>query len=565
MTTAHARRFAALATALAGAATIASSLSPSAPARERLLEALEPAAAQSVAHVLGVIGGLATVWLALGVWHGRRPSSRAAIAVLGMLAVVHLAKGLDYEEALIGLAVASGIHRVLAPRRPGTAPSGPLVGALMALTALTAAFLTTLAVLLFSGHSPQLAASAVKAGEDVFWTAQVTFKGTALTGLHLLVALALGSVVVLLRAWLAPAMRCDGHDAREHRRVAALVAEHGEDSIAPFALRADKAFHFAAGGAVAYRVVRETAVVAGDPIGPPGCAAPAMASFLAHAYTQGWDVVLLGATDEHVEGYAALGLRTMQVGLEAVVDPREFSLAGRAHKTVRKAVNRVQRHGWTIEIVSGAELHGTLGEELAEVERAWRRGRRRLYGFAMAGDRLWGAPEDAADVYAIARNPEGEARAFQRYVRYRRGLSLDAMRRLDDEPNGIADSLVAAVLAHARERGYSEVSLNFSGFGHLMAADTLERRSHRLARMALRPLHRTFQLERLARFAGKFGPAWRPRHLVYTARTRLPLAAVRVLQAEAYIKPPPPTQAADAWLPAPVPLATGRLVTASRR
>src|SRR4051812_18216414 len=117
MTTAHARRFAALATALAGAATIASSLSPSAPARQRLLEALEPEAAQSAAHVLGVAGGLATVWLALGVWHGRRPSSRAAIAVLGLLAVVHLAKGLDYEEALVGLAVASGIHRVLAPRR----------------------------------------------------------------------------------------------------------------------------------------------------------------------------------------------------------------------------------------------------------------------------------------------------------------------------------------------------------------------------------------------------------------------------------------------------------------
>ena len=63
----------------------------------------------------------------------------------------------------------------------------------------------------------------------------------------------------------------------------------------------------------------------------------------------------------------------------------------------------------------------------------------------MATDRLWGAPEDAADLYALARNPRGEVRAFQRYVPYRGGLSLDAMRRLDDEPNGISDALVAAV------------------------------------------------------------------------------------------------------------------------
>jgi lysyl-tRNA synthetase class 2 len=195
-------------------------------------------------------------------------------------------------------------------------------------------------------------------------------------------------------------------------------------------------------------------------------------------------------------------------------------------------------------------------------EAAWRRTHRRLYGFAMASDRLWGAPEDDTDLYAIARNPAGEIRAFQRYVRYRRGLSLDAMRRLDDEPNGISDSLVAAMLAHARELGCAEVSLNFSAFGHLMAADTLERRAHRLFRWALRRLHGRFQLERLMRFAAKFGPAWRPRYVVYTSRTRLPLAALRVLQAEAYIKPPPPPRrvARDRWLPAPVPIATMRAV-----
>ena len=559
MRTAQPRRVAALATALAGAATIASSLSPSAPARQRMLEALEPGSAQSAAHVLGVLGGIVTIWLALGVWKGRRPSSRAAIVVLGVLAIVHLAKGLDYEEALLGLAVASGIHRVVAPRRPGAAPSAALIGALIGLSALMAAFVTTLMVLLVSGRSPHLAAMTIKAAEDVLWVVPITFKGTALTGVHLLVALAVGSVIVLLRALLAPTMPCDGHGAADHNRVAALVAEHGEDSIAPFALRADKAFHFAAGGAVAYRVVRETAVVAGDPIGPEGCARAAMESFLEHARGHGWDVVVLGATDARLPDYCALGLRSMQVGLEAVVDPRTFTLEGSASKTVRKAVNRVHRRGWTIEIVSGAQLGNTVAAELGLVESAWRHSHRRRYGFAMAGDRLWGAPEDAGDVYAIARNPAGEARAFQRYVRYRHGLSLDAMRRLDDDPNGISDSLVAAVLALAREQGCSEVSLNFAGFGHLMAAETLERRSHRLARWALQPLHRRFQLERLARFAGKFGPAWRPRHLIYTTRTRLPLAAVRVLQAEAYIKSPRQATAADAWLPSPVPIPAGPL------
>src|SRR3954463_5156081 len=86
------RNLAALATALAGLATLASSLSPNAPARERLLEALEPGAAQAAAHALGCAGGLVLLWLAFGVLGGRRPAGRAAIAVLGVLAIVHTAK-----------------------------------------------------------------------------------------------------------------------------------------------------------------------------------------------------------------------------------------------------------------------------------------------------------------------------------------------------------------------------------------------------------------------------------------------------------------------------------------
>jgi lysyl-tRNA synthetase class 2 len=552
---AWARWLTALATALVGVVTLVSSLSPNLPAREQLLEAVEPGAAQAVAHAIGVLGGVATLWLALGVLHGRRSAGRAAIVVLGLLAVVHAAKGLDYEEALLGLAIAFALQRALRARRREESPSRSLIGALVVLVALAGAFAVTLTVMLVSGHSARLGPTLLRAAEVVVGTASSAgLHGAARTWLHLLIGVACASLVFVLRGLLAPARAHDGHEPHEHRAVAELVARHGEDSIAPFALRADKAFHFAHGGVLAYRTLRETAVVAGDPIGPPGAAGPIMASFLSFAGRQGWDVVLLGATDAQLPGYHALGLRTLQVGLEAVVDPRDFTLDGQAMRTVRKAVARVRRHGWSVEVLTGAQLDERLSAELLAVEGQWRRTHRRLYGFAMAGDRLWGAPEDASDVYAIARDPAGEVRAFQRYVGYRRGLSLDAMRRLDDQPNGIADSLVAAVLEHARVTGCREVSLNFSGFGHLMAADTLERRSHRIARWSLQRLHGRFQLERLARFAEKFRPQWRARHVVYTGRTRLPLAALRIMQAEAYLKPPQPARRRDAWLPAPIPV-----------
>jgi lysyl-tRNA synthetase, class II len=534
----------AAATALTGLATTASSLSPDAPPRRRLLEAVEPASAHAAAHALGVVGGLLVLGLAAGVLAGRRSSARVAVVALGVLALVHIAKGLDYEEAGLGLAVAVALRRLLR----GLAPSCTTLPALTALVGLAAAYATTLLVLLLTGRSAHLAPTALRAAATLSGGEPATR-----LGLQVGLALAAGAVALALRELVAPAAACDGHSCAEHARAARLVGAYGDDSIAPFALRADKAFHFAHGGVLAFRALGGTAIVAGDPIGPPGSAAPILASFMAVARARQWDVVLLGATAGTAADYARLGLRTMQVGLEAVVDPRGFSLDTPSAKTVRKAVRRVERHGWTVEVVPAANLDLGLTLRISAVEAAWRRRHRRLYGFAWAGDRLWGAPEDTGDVYVLAQNAAGELRAFQRYVPYRRGLSLDAMRRLDDEPNGIADSLVAAVLAYARDAGHEEVSLNFSAFGHLMAADTVARRSQRLARWALRRLHRRFQLERLARFTAKFGPSWRPRYLVYTSRTRLPVAALRIMQAEAYLRPPRRRLAPHAWLPAPLP------------
>jgi lysyl-tRNA synthetase, class II len=255
-----------------------------------------------------------------------------------------------------------------------------------------------------------------------------------------------------------------------------------------------------------------------------------------------------GAGEGHLAAYRALGLRALRIGSEAVADPAAFALDA-APKSLRKAVRRVQRRGFAVRVVPAWSLSRREVEEIVDVELAWRAGQPRTIGFAMAMDRLLGAPEDAQDTYVLGRAPDGSLRAFLRFVRYRDGLSLDAMRRLGDDPNGLTETLVVAVLGHARASGVREISLNFAGFAHLMAADALLNRGQRIARWGLSCLQGRFQLERLARFNAKFGPAWRPRYLLYTGRTRLPLAALRVLQAEAYLKGPRHRPCRDAWRP----------------
>jgi lysyl-tRNA synthetase class 2 len=349
----------------------------------------------------------------------------------------------------------------------------------------------------------------------------------------------------------APAQQ--GHAPWEHGRAAQLVAEHGRDPLDPFALRADKAFHFAAGGVLAYRVIGRTAVVAGDPIGPPGSAAAVLDSFAAYAARRGWGVCATGISPAGLAALGGCGFHALEIGAEALVDPRAFGLEGRRVRKVRQAVARVERAGWTVEARPARTLAAPTVAELDGVEQRWRARQRRLCGFAMTLGRLWGAPEDLDAVYVLARDPAGALCAFLRFAPYRSGggLSLDAMRRgMAAEPNGLGETMVVEALRWAAAEGIAEVSLNFAGFAHVMAVDrsTLGLR-RRLLRVLLRALHGRFQLERLARFNAKFLPTWQSRYLLYRRRRELPLAGWRVLQAEAYLRPPAAASLPLRWEP----------------
>jgi lysyl-tRNA synthetase class 2 len=316
------------------------------------------------------------------------------------------------------------------------------------------------------------------------------------------------------------------------------VREHGSDSLDPFTLREDKAFHFAAGGFLAYRVLRETAVISGDPVGPSGSATEVLASFVRFAEERGWNVVITAASDRHLPTSKDLGLRVLRIGDEAVVDPRAFSLEGRPIRKVRQSIARVKRHGWQVEVVDDREVSPSLERELAAVEADWRSRQKRVIGFAMTLGRLAGADERDGGLYVLGRDADGRLRSFLRFAPYRDGLSLDLMRRAGNEPNGLTEALVVAAIERARVLGLHAVSLNFAGFAHVMAADAALGRSQRLLRALLRLLHGRFQLERLVRFNAKFFPEWQPRYLVYDGLTYLPLSALRVLQAEAYLPAP---------------------------
>lgn len=550
------RLAAAASTATVGVLTVLSAVTDDVPWRHNLLLTVEPGSVMALGHVLALCAGVTLIYLAGGMLHRSRRALDTAIVALLAVALLHLVKGLDYEEAGVALTLAAllAVGRRSCTRGGSSRP--PLLAATIGVGAVAAFYAITCASFDAPGRNDSLRADLAAGAKVLVTGGWLRAHEPTRTILELLLAAAVGALAVGLRGLLRPESAREGHSQPEHERAVEIVRTHGRDTLAPFALREDKAFFFAHGGFVAYRTLHETAVVSGDPVGPPGSAEAILRAFLGYADRAGWRVAVAAASPELARASSGLGLRALQVGCEAVVDAQAFTLEGRAVRKARQAVARAARHGWSAQIVAARDLDPAARAQIAELEREFTSTRPRVYGFAMSLGRLWGAPEDDDALYALGRDEQGRIGAFMRFVPYARGLSLDAVRRSIGLPNGVCEALVVAAIGHARDQGLDEVSLNFAGFAHIMAPEGPQRLRERAARVVLTALHARFQLERLVVWGNHFRPQWRPRYLIYGGRTELPRTALRVLQAERYLPSRPVPPLISRWEPAPVVLPT---------
>ncbi|HEV7978434.1 bifunctional lysylphosphatidylglycerol synthetase/lysine--tRNA ligase LysX [Amycolatopsis sp.] len=311
----------------------------------------------------------------------------------------------------------------------------------------------------------------------------------------------------------------------EELRLRTLLAEHGEDdSLGYFATRRDKSVVFAASGraAVTYRVLGGTSVASADPVGDPEAWPEAVRAWLDETHTYGWTPGVLGASERGAKAYTDAGLRALEIGDEAVLDVRDFSLNGPERRSIRQAVSRIERAGYTSQVRRHGEIPAEEMAKLLARAQHWR-GAETERGFSMALGRL-GDPSDGRSVMVEAYDAKGELRGLLSFVPWgRRGLSLDLMRRDRDAENGLNEYMIAEVVAASGHLGAQRISLNFAMFravfseGERIGAGPVLR----LWRSVLSFGSRFFQLESLYRSNAKYGPEWEPRFLCYSSARRL--------------------------------------------
>ncbi|WP_328453275.1 phosphatidylglycerol lysyltransferase domain-containing protein [Streptomyces sp. NBC_00386] len=328
----------------------------------------------------------------------------------------------------------------------------------------------------------------------------------------------------------------------DEKRLRELLDRNGDrDSLGYFALRREKSVVWSPTGkaAVAYRVVGGVSLASGDPIGDPEAWPGAIEPWLAEAREHGWIPAVMGASEEAGTVYSRHGLDALELGDEALVETAEFTLEGRAMRTVRQAYNRVGRAGYRVRIRRHEDIPAAEMAYLLQRADDWRDGATER-GFSMALGRL-GDPEDGRCVMLECTDAEGELRAVLSFVPWGPGgLSLDLMRRDRDAENGLMEFMVIELLRRAREIGITQVSLNFAMFrsvfergARLGAGPVL-----RLWRSLLSFFSRWWQIESLYRANAKYRPIWEPRFLLFEKSADLLRIGVASARAEGFLEAP---------------------------
>jgi lysyl-tRNA synthetase class 2 len=532
---------AALAAAIVGAINVGSALTPNIRWRGHLLLHFEAVTDIRLFHAFALPAGMALLLLAPYLLKRRRRAWQAAVTLMIVLGVLNLLKGLDFEETALSWFTAALLARAQSAfcvdHDAITLRSAvwrvPLLGAFGLTLAGAAAWAAE--------GRPSVTSVARETGDLLLWAAgplrlhhiplPAVVHGIEV-GTLLVMAYTIFRPLTGPRSLPSPAARS---------AAAALVREHGTDTLSFFKLRTDKHYLFSddRSAFVGYRVENGVLLLSGDPVGPDATLPALLDRVAAFAEIHGLKLGAVGASERLRPQYERLGLRTIYLGDEAIIDVPAFSLQGRPIRKIRQSVTRLTKAGFTAELVSVDRLDGQTTEDVEAVLERGREGAPER-GFSMAMDSIRG--EHGADTLVLlARDASDPARPIRGVLHFvpcygRSAVSLSFMRREPGTPNGLTEFMVVKAVELLRERGVEEMSLNFAAFAKWLhsPAGPSERALGKLIALG----NPFFQIESLYRFNAKFFPRWEPRYLVYEGALGLPRVGIAAMWAEGQLWKP---------------------------
>src|SRR6266542_3288905 len=452
----------ALSTAGSGLINIYSVIGEGLAQRTRLLEKIFPLEFQNFSRSLTLVIGFALIVSSINIYKRKRRAFQLVVAVSVLSIMSHLAKGLDYEDALVSLL----LLLVLLLTRKYFNVRSSVPSFILAVIRAAAGFLVVFCYGVAGfwlleerefGFNFHLA-DAIKRTVliisfigDTKLTPQTVYAHWFANSVYLMTFMAITYAGL---AFFRPILYRYRTLPLERLQAAGILSQYGRSALDFFKLWRDKSYYFNDEGNcfIAYRVGKNYAIALSDPVGS------------------------VGEVEETVREYQPPIPNAILLQTKSVSD------------------------GW-LNLPGRRERQFSLGMfDEAYV------GTTPLYVVADASGKMF------AFVNAIKSYRQGEA-------------TIDLMRHCADAPNGTMDYLFTKLFLDCKAKGFQQFSLGmapFDGFRKSEHPSAEERAIDYL----MRHLNFIFSYSGLHHFKAKFADAWEPRYLVYHNVLALPQVAL---------------------------------------
>jgi lysylphosphatidylglycerol synthetase-like protein (DUF2156 family) len=500
---------------VAGVMLLASGATPSEPERfVRLLDYL-PAIVIEISHFASSILGLLLVLLAFGLRSRLGAAWTATQATLAAAALLALAKGFNWEESAVLLA----ILLVLAP----FSAAFPRTARLNRME-ITPGWMVSAAALL-SGVAllGWWAFTHTDYGRESWWRlmadadAERAIRSSAGAAV---VLLAVGVWRMLATAATPPVV---GEEDPDFARVRAILATaDNAEPWANLALLGDKRFLFSASGEsfLMFGVRGRSWIAIGGPVGRRDERMELLWRFRELADAHAARPALYGIGAEDLPDVVELGLSIQKTGESAVTPLDGFSLEGRRRGVLRRAWRQAGEGGALFEVLA-PDAVGAHMDELRAVSDDWlSRHAGGEKGFSMGGF----SPRYVAEFPVAVVRSAGRIVAFATLwtTPGKEVFSIDLMRYGDAAPKNVMDYLFVELLHWGREQGYTAFEFGMAPLAGLEDRPLAPIMS-RVGNLLFERGEEIYNFRGVRRYKDKYDPVWQPRYIAAPHKWTIPM------------------------------------------
>jgi phosphatidylglycerol lysyltransferase len=293
-----------------------------------------------------------------------------------------------------------------------------------------------------------------------------------------------------------------------------IFARHGYSSAAAFAIQSDK-HHMPVAegrGLVAYAVRGNVAFACGDPLVPPADFRSAVLAYMELCAHNGWTACIYDACDANLPVYQSFDLRSIKVAEEAILNLKNFSLAGGKRAHLRTAVHKAAKTGMVVHRYDGSHRSDSaVSEQLESISQEWLTERHLSERSFTLGRFSLDSIRDVPVFFSVR---DGKVQAFCSWLPYRGNTAvvLDVMRRRSQSIPGTMDQLIAESLLQLQAEGFREASL---ANAPLQTLPEPQRALEKGVAQLFENMNSFYGYKNLFQFKNKFGPRWESRYLIY--------------------------------------------------